>query len=69
MIAYLEGTLLKKEADRIVLLANQVGYEVLIPLFVMEAVGVKSVGDKVSLFIYYHQTERQPKPVLIVFLL
>ena len=69
MIAYLEGTLLKKEADRIVLLANQVGYEVLIPLFVMEAVGVKSVGDKVSLFIYYHQTERQPKPVLIGFLL
>jgi len=69
MIAYLEGTLLKKETDRIVLLTNQVGYEVLIPLFVMEAVGVKPVGDKVSLFIYYHQTERQPKPVLIGFLL
>jgi len=69
MIAYLEGTLLKKETDRIILLANQVGYEVLIPLFVMEAVGVKSIGDTVSLFIYYHQTERQPKPVLIGFLL
>lgn len=67
MIAYLEGTLLKKEADRIILLANQVGYEVLIPLFVMEAIGTKSIGDTVSLFIYYHQTERQPKPALIGF--
>ncbi|MBC2713897.1 MAG: Holliday junction DNA helicase RuvA [Desulfobacteraceae bacterium] len=67
MIAYLEGTLLKKEADRIILLANQVGYEVLVPLFVMETISVKSVGDTVSLFIYYHQTERQPKPVLIGF--
>jgi len=67
MIAYLEGTLLKKEADRIILLANQVGYEVLVPLFVMETIGAKSIGDTVSLFIYYHQTERQPKPVLIGF--
>jgi len=67
MIAYLEGTLLKKEADRIILLANQVGYEVLVPLFVMETISVKSIGDTVSLFIYYHQTERQPKPVLIGF--
>ncbi len=67
MIAYLEGTLLKKEEDRIILLANQVGYEVLVPLFVMETINVKSVGDTVSLFIYYHQTERQPKPVLIGF--
>lgn len=67
MIAYLEGTLLKKETDRIILLANQVGYEVLVPLFVMETINAKSVGDMVSLFIYYHQTERQPKPVLIGF--
>ncbi|MCD6584731.1 MAG: Holliday junction DNA helicase RuvA [Desulfobacteraceae bacterium] len=67
MIAYLEGTLLKKDADRIILLANQVGYEVLVPLFVMETINGKSVGDTVSLFIYYHQTERQPKPVLIGF--
>lgn len=67
MIAYLEGTLLKKEEDRIILLANQVGYEVLVPFFVMETINVKSVGDTVSLFIYFHQTERQPKPVLIGF--
>ncbi|MFA9497846.1 MAG: OB-fold domain-containing protein, partial [Deltaproteobacteria bacterium] len=29
MIGYLEGKLLKKEDDRILILANQVGYEVL----------------------------------------
>ena len=67
MIAYLEGTLLGKKDDRIVLLANQVGYEVLIPSFVMETIQLKSVGDAVSFYIYYHQTERQPKPVLIGF--
>lgn len=67
MIAYLEGTLLKKEEDRIVLLANQVGYEVLLPLFVIETVNTKNIGDTLSLFIYYHQTERQPKPALIGF--
>jgi len=67
MIAYLEGTLLKKEEDRIILLANQVGYEVLLPLFVMETIYDKALGDTVSLFIYYHQTERQPKPALIGF--
>jgi Holliday junction DNA helicase RuvA len=67
MIGYLEGKLLKKEGDRILLLANQVGYEVLLPAVVMETFRAKKVGDKVSLYIYYQQTERQPKPVLIGF--
>jgi len=67
MIAYLEGTLKKKETDRIILLAGQVGYEVLIPLFVMDALNIKAIGDTVALYIYYHQTDRQPKPVLIGF--
>ena len=67
MIGYLEGKLLKKEGDRILLLANQVGYEVLLPSIVMETFGAKKVGDDVSLYIYYQQTERQPKPVLIGF--
>lgn len=67
MIAYLEGTLKKKEDDRIILLANQVGYEVLIPSFVMESLGAKTIGDAVALYIYYYQTERQPRPVLIGF--
>lgn len=67
MIGYLEGKLLKKDQDRILLLANQVGYEVLLPAVVMEDFNAKKVGDAVSLYIYYQQTERQPKPVLIGF--
>jgi len=67
MIGYLEGALLKKERDRILLLANQVGYEVLLPVFVMETLRTKSIGEKISLYIFHQQTERQPKPVLIGF--
>jgi len=67
MIAYLEGELLKKESDRVIILVNQIGYEVLVPAFVMETLNVKSTGETLSLHIYYHQTEHQPKPVLIGF--
>lgn len=67
MIAYLEGQLLKKDGERILLLAGQVGYEVLVPAFVRQTLEPKDIGDQVALFIYYHQTERQPKPVLIGF--
>ena len=67
MIGYLEGTLLKTGEDRILLLSNQIGYEILLPAFVMETVRAKSTGDPLSLYIYYQQTERQPKPVLIGF--
>ena len=67
MIGYLEGRLLKKESDRILLLANQVGYEVLVPVVVMESMHSVAVGDALSLYIYYYQTDRQPKPVLIGF--
>ncbi len=67
MIAYLEGKILKKEEDRIVLLVNHVGYEILLPSIVEETLKNKIVGDELSLYIYYQQTERQPKPVLIGF--
>jgi len=67
MIGYLEGTLLKKEGEKILLLANQVGYEVLLPAFVMETLRTKSIGEKISLYIFHQQTERQPKPLLIGF--
>ncbi len=67
MIGYIEGKLLKKEDDRILLLANQVGYEILLPAFVMETVRSKETGVELSFYIYYQQTERQPKPVLIGF--
>ena len=67
MIGYLEGKLLKKEQDRILLLANHVGYEILMPAIVRETMGSKKIGEEIALYIHYHQTERQPKPTLIGF--
>lgn len=67
MIGYLEGKLLKKEEDRVLILANQIGYEVLLPAVVMKSLQNQSVGGQISLYIFFHQTERQPKPVLIGF--
>ncbi len=67
MIGYIEGRMLNAEQDRILLLANQVGYEVLVPSFVRSTLDAKEVGDEIALYIYYHQTERQPKPTLIGF--
>ena len=70
MIRYIEGKLLKKEEDRIVVLANGVGYEILLPAIVRQTFTSKRAGEEgemVKLYIYYHQTERQPKPLLIGF--
>lgn len=67
MIAYLKGTLFRKEEDRILLLVNHVGYEVILPFFVMNTLERKAIGDDLALFIYYHHTERQPAPILIGF--
>jgi holliday junction DNA helicase RuvA len=67
MIAYLEGRLLKKENDRILLLVNHVGYEILVPAFVMDSLAGTHADDELSLYIYFHQTERTPRPVLIGF--
>ena len=67
MIGYLEGKILKKEEDRLLVLANQIGYEVLLPAIVMKSLQHKNVGEEISLYIFFQQTERQPKPVLIGF--
>jgi len=67
VIGYIEGSILQKNDDRILILANQIGYEVLLPTIVLESLTERNVGDNVSLFIYFHQTEKQPKPVLIGF--
>jgi holliday junction DNA helicase RuvA len=70
MIRYIEGKLLKKEEDRVVVLANGVGYEILLPAMVRQTFNARKAGEDgemVKLFIYYHQTERQPKPLLIGF--
>ncbi len=70
MIRYIEGKLLKKEEDRVVVLSNGIGYEILLPAIVRKTFNPKRAGEDgetVKLFIYYHQTERQPKPMLIGF--
>ena len=53
MIAYLEGRLLKKDEDRIILLVHQVGYEILLPAFVRTTIEEKEAGDTLAFFIYY----------------
>ncbi len=70
MIRYIEGKLLKKEDDRVVVLANGVGYEILLPPIVRRSFnGTRAGGDgeTVRLHISYQQTERQPRPMLIGF--
>jgi Holliday junction DNA helicase RuvA len=67
VIGYIEGKILKKEDERVLVLANQVGYEILLPAFVMENMAANQVGDEIALYVYYQQTERQPKPILIGF--
>ena len=67
MIGYIEGKILKKGQERLLVLANQIGYEILLPAFVMEGLAAKKEGDEVALYIFYQQTDRQPKPILIGF--
>jgi Holliday junction DNA helicase RuvA len=67
VIGYIEGKILKKDQDRVLVLANQIGYEILLPAFVMQGLALKKEGDEVALYIYYQQTDRQPKPILIGF--
>ncbi len=69
MISFLEGKLLDSSDDRITLLVNGIGYEILIPVFVMNEIrkDMKSENKELKLYISYNQSERQPKPVLVGF--
>ncbi|HBL23977.1 MAG TPA: Holliday junction DNA helicase RuvA [Deltaproteobacteria bacterium] len=68
MIAYLEGTLKGIYDERLTLLVGGIGYDVLIPAFVMSEIRrLKKQDEELSLYISFHQTERQPKPVLVGF--
>ncbi|MCP3943354.1 MAG: Holliday junction DNA helicase RuvA [Desulfobacteraceae bacterium] len=68
MIGYIEGRIIQDEADGILLLAGHIGYEILLSPITLNQVKSESSADGVvSLYIYYHVTERQPKPVLIGF--
>jgi Holliday junction DNA helicase RuvA len=70
LISYLEGRLLEKHDDRIVVLAGGVGYEVMLPVAARAAFRPRRAGpegDTVKLYISYHLTERNPKPILVGF--
>ncbi len=67
MIAYLEGKILKKAEDRVLLLTHGVGYEVMLPGYMVERLKPIAEGADLTLYIYHQQSERQPKPVLIGF--
>ncbi len=69
MIGYLEGRIIRRESESILLLAGQIGYEILLdPVTLSRADAGSSGQQEVALYIYYHVTDRQPKPVLIGFL-
>jgi len=70
MISYLKGNLKINRAfdDRVTLVVNGIGYEVLIPSYEMKKIkGSSADGDELELHVSYNQTERQPKPVLVGF--
>jgi len=67
MIAYIEGKVFRNSDEGLIVLVNGIGYEVLLPEITAKSFKKYEKNDIVSLFIYYHQTERQPAPVLIGF--
>jgi Holliday junction DNA helicase RuvA len=70
VISYFKGALKTSYAhdDRVTLVVNGIGYDILLPAYVMHTVKrTHSDGDEIELYVSYNQTERQPKPVLVGF--
>ncbi len=69
MISYLKGTLKINRAyeDRITLVVNGIGYDILIPAYAMNRLKGRADGEELELYVSFNQTERQPKPVLVGF--
>ena len=71
MITYLKGQIrtLDRDPARAVVVCGGVGYEVTLPVFVEQSLTNEGLdaGDEVELEIYYHVTDRQPKPMLVGF--
>jgi Holliday junction DNA helicase RuvA len=69
MISFLEGELIEIFDDRVTLLVGGIGYDILIPAYLINEIkedekkGLKAL----KLHISFNQTERQPKPVLVGF--
>jgi Holliday junction DNA helicase RuvA len=68
MINYLEGKLKRIYDDRVTVLVSGIGYDILIPAYVMSEIRRSHNPDSdISLYISFNQTERQPKPILVGF--
>jgi len=71
MISFLTGEIrnIFPEKSIVEINVSGVGYEVSLPTFVMDEVinSGKKNGEKINLEIYYHSTERSPKPLLVGF--
>ena len=71
MISFLTGEIRNIFAEKSILEINVsgIGYEVSLPSFVMDVVinRGKKIGEPIDLEIYYHATERSPKPLLVGF--
>ncbi|MBT3941278.1 MAG: Holliday junction branch migration protein RuvA [Chloroflexi bacterium] len=71
MISYIEGKVHRfdRSEEIVVINAGGVGYQIVVPKFVMSALSARptNVGDELGLETYYHVTDRQPKPVLVGF--
>ncbi|MBK65731.1 MAG: hypothetical protein CL769_02070 [Chloroflexi bacterium] len=71
MISFLTGEIRNIFAEKSILEINVsgIGYEVSLPSFVMDEVinRGKKIGEPIDLEIYYHATERSPKPLLVGF--
>ncbi len=71
MISYIEGKVHRfdRSEEIVVINAGGVGYQIVVPQFVMSALSARptNVGDELGLEVYYHVTDRQPKPVLVGF--
>jgi len=69
MISYLEGELIETFDDRVTLLVDGIGYDILIPAYLINEIkeDEKKGMKELKLHISYNQTERQPKPILVGF--
>ncbi len=71
MISHLRGIVrsIDRDGSNLVLEVNGVGYEILLPVFVLRSLldRGKKEGDEIELKIYYHIGGRPPRPMLVGF--
>ncbi len=67
MISYLRGKIILRSQGSFVVEAGGVGYEVLLPGYVEQALRDRAVGTEIELYILYHHPEQATRPKLFGF--